>query len=87
MKHFEDNGFGHDVEVRSVKGTVSAESLEELVSRWMLFKDMWWKNYSEEEVKRLPGVLTEEARKLKLLKETDEGVELETVAWIAVARK
>jgi len=87
MKHFEDNDFGHHVEVRSVKGTVSAENLEELVSRWMLFKDMWWKDYSEEEVKRLPSVLTNEARKLKQLKETEEGVQIETAAWITVARK
>lgn len=87
MKHFEDNGFGHQVETRSVKSSINAQSLEEMVSRWMLFKDMFWKNYNEEEVKRLPGVLTEEARKFELLKETKEGVEIETVAWITVARK
>ncbi|TVY65727.1 Glandicoline B O-methyltransferase roqN [Lachnellula suecica] len=87
MQHLEEAGFGHQVEVRSVKGKLSAGSLEELVGNWMLLKGMFFKHYKEDELKRLPAVLAEEARKLPAFKETKEGVEIETVAWIGVGTK
>lgn len=70
-----------------MKGRVSARSLEELIDNWMLFKGMWWKGFSDEEMERLPAVLVEETRKLETFRETDGGVEIETAAWIGFAWK
>jgi hypothetical protein len=62
MKQLEDARFTPGVEVRSVKGAVSAVSLDGLVSNMMAFKDMFWKGYSEEEIGKAELVLKEQIR-------------------------
>ena len=87
MKQLEDAGFTPRVEVRSVTGTVSATSLDELVSNMMLPKDMFWKGYSEEEIKKAEPVLKEQIKGLATYRETEGGVEIGTVAWIGIGWK
>jgi len=73
--------------VKSVKGRMETGSLDELIENMMLFKDMFYKNYSEEEIEGLPGVLRADVQNLEAFQETQKDGELKTVAWIGMAWK
>ena len=87
MKLLEEAGFGYKVSVKAVNGTIDAGSLNEMVENMMLGRAMLFKNYSEDENARIPTLLGEELSKLAAYRETEKGVEIETVAWIGVATK
>jgi hypothetical protein len=87
MRQLEDAGFGNQVTVKRVEGRMEAPSLEELVDNMMGMKDMFYKGYSEEEVRRLPGVLKEKVKNLKAYDERDENVGIKMVAWVGFAWK
>ncbi|RDL39541.1 Uncharacterized protein BP5553_03881 [Venustampulla echinocandica] len=87
MKQLEEAGFGSLVEVKSAKGKVEANSLDELVENMMFFKDMFFKGYDDEELARVPDILKEKVKALEKFKQTEDGVEIEMVAWIGVGWK
>lgn len=87
MKQLEDAGFGNKVELKSVASRVEAGSVEELVGNMMLFKDMFYKGYSEEELARLPALMNEEIRKLPDFVEGPGVVAINMVAWVGTAWK
>ncbi|KAG9237740.1 S-adenosyl-L-methionine-dependent methyltransferase [Amylocarpus encephaloides] len=88
MGMMEDAGFKREgMSVKCVKGAISARSLEELVENNMLFKDIAYKGYSEEELGQVRVILAEELQKLEVYKKTDDGVEVEQWAWIGVGFK
>lgn len=70
-----------------MKTWLEARTLDELVENLLLFKDMFYKGYSEEEVKRLPGVLGEELRKLETFSEAEGRVAVEMIAWVGFGWK
>jgi hypothetical protein len=67
--------------VKSVEGRMEAGSLEELVDNLMGVKDTFYKGYSEEGVRRLPGVMAEEIKKLDAYEEREGIVGIKMVAW------
>jgi hypothetical protein len=87
MRQLEDAGFGHAVQVKSVDTKIQASSLEELVDNMLLFKDMFYKGYTDGEVARLPGILKEEVRKLPDFVEGEGFAAINMVAWIGIAWK
>ena len=87
MKQLEDAGFGNAVQVKSMDSRIEAASIDELVANMLLFKDMFYKGYTDEEVARLPGILTEELRKLPHFEESDESARVNMVAWVGMAWK
>lgn len=87
MKQLEDAGFGHSVQVKSVDTRIEAASVDELVANMLLFKDMFYKGYKDDEVARLPGILTEEVRKLPHFEESDGSARVNMVAWVGMAWK
>lgn len=87
MQKLEEAGFGSRVTLKSVKSAAEAPSLDELVGNMLLFKDMFFKGYSEEEQERLPGVLREELARLDAFEESVEKAKVEMVAWVACAWK
>ena len=87
MRQLEDAGFGHAVQVRSVDSRIQAGSLEELVDNMLLFKDMFYKGYTDEEVARLPEILEEEVRKLPNFVEEAGFAAVNMVAWVGMAWK
>jgi hypothetical protein len=87
MRQLEDAGFGNCVTVKRVEGRMEAANLEELVDNMMGVKDMFYKGYSQEEVKRLPAVLKEKIRNLKAYDEKEESVGIKMVAWVGFAWK
>jgi hypothetical protein len=87
MRQLEDAGFGHAVQVKSVDTKIQAGSLEELVDNMLLFKDMFYKGYTDEEVARLPGILKVEIRELPDFVEGEGFAAINMVAWIGMAWK
>jgi ubiquinone/menaquinone biosynthesis C-methylase UbiE len=87
MKQLEDVGFGNHVTVKRAEGRMDAGSLEELVNNLMGVKDMFYKEYSEEEVARLQGVLKEEVKNLEAYDEREGSVGIKMVAWVGFAWK
>lgn len=87
FKQFEDAGFGNKTSVRPVQGRMEAASVEELAGNMMLFKGMFYKGYSDEELKRVEEVLTDELRKLDAFEETEHDVGVKMFAWVAIAEK
>lgn len=87
MRLFEEAGFGYNVEVRNEPTYVEARDLDEMVENMMLFKDMFFKEYSEEEVAKIPALLKDELPKLKAFKQNEEGVKVEMMAWVGFASK
>ena len=87
MGQLEDAGFGNAVQVKSVDSAITAGSLDELVANMMLFKDMFYKGYTDEEIRKATAVLKEEVRKLPAFEETEGSVRIKMVAWIGVAWK
>ncbi|PVH89714.1 hypothetical protein DL98DRAFT_601121 [Cadophora sp. DSE1049] len=89
QKTMADAGFGENVVVEQVDGGMSAASLDELVDNMMCGKDMFFKDYTEEEMGRVPGIMKEELRALDAFYEDCEsgevGVKME--AWVAFATK
>lgn len=83
----DEGGFDADVKVKVVKGGMQTGSLDELVENLMYFKDMFFKDYNEEEVKRLPEVMRKEISAAPGYNETDDGVKVEMVAWVGIAVK
>jgi hypothetical protein len=79
-------GFGK-VEVQGVMGRMEAGNLDELVDNLMLIKNMFFKDYSEEELSLLPGILKEELKASKEFLEGEWGVGVKTPAWIGTAWK
>ncbi|KAH8599872.1 S-adenosyl-L-methionine-dependent methyltransferase [Bisporella sp. PMI_857] len=82
-----EEAFGNKVEVTRVEGRMEAKNLEELASNMLLFKDMFYKGYSEEELGKLHGILMEEIRKLDSFYEEDGIAAIKMVAWVGVAWK
>jgi len=68
-------------------GKIEAGSLEELASNLMLFKDIFFKGYTDEEIKTLPAILGEELRKLDSFEETEGHVQVKMTAWVGTAWK
>ncbi|KUJ22047.1 S-adenosyl-L-methionine-dependent methyltransferase [Mollisia scopiformis] len=87
MKMLDEGGFDADVEVKLVKGGMQASSLDELVENLMYFKDMFFKGYNEEEVKRLLEVMRKEISAAPGYNETNDGVKVEMIAWVGIAVK
>ena len=87
MRRLEDAGFAYKVSVKSVEGKMEAGSLDELVENMLLFKDMFYKGYSNEEVKELHAILRNQVQKLKDFRETKDGVEIAMIAWVGMAWK
>ncbi len=85
MRQLEDAGFGNRVTVKRVEGRMEAASLEELVDNMMGVKDMFYKGYNKEEVRRLPGVLKETVVNLNAYDEREESVGIKMVAWVGFA--
>lgn len=83
----DEGGFDAQVEVKLVKGGMQAETLDQLVENMMLFKDMFFKSYSDEEVKRLPEVIRKEISASPGYDENDDGVKVEMIAWVGIAVK
>ena len=48
----------------------------------MMFKDMFYKGYSEEELVKCREVLAEELSKLEEYREVERGVEIGNWAWV-----
>jgi len=70
-----------------VNGKVEASSLEELVSNMMLFKDMFLKGYTDEEIASMPAILGEEIRSLESYEEAVGHVQIKMKAWVGTAWK
>ena len=87
MKQLEDAGFANKVEVKSVPSKIEAGSLDELVGNLLLFRDMYYKGYSEEEIARLPAILSKEIRKLPDFEERPGFAGVNMVAWVGTAWK
>ncbi|RDW88604.1 hypothetical protein BP6252_00636 [Coleophoma cylindrospora] len=87
VQKLEEAGFGNKVMLKSVTTAAEAPTLDELVDNMLLFKDMFFKGYSEEEQQRLPGVLKEELAKLEAFEETEEKAQVGMIAWVAYAWK
>lgn len=83
----DEGGFDARVEVKLVEGGMQAGSLDGLVDNLMLFKDMFYKSYDEEEVKRLPEVIKQEITASAGYHETENGVKVEMIAWVGIAVK
>lgn len=66
---------------------IAAGSLDELVSNMLLFKDMFYKGYTDEEMARLSEALKEELRKLPHFEENKESARVNMLAWIGMAWK
>jgi hypothetical protein len=87
MQRLEEAGFGNRVSVKSHVGRMEVGSLEELVGNMMLFKDMFFKGYSEEELAKLEKALLVEVPKLKAFETWENGVGIQMVAWVGFAWK
>lgn len=83
----DEGGFDANVEIKTVEGGMQTTSLDELVENLLFFKDMFFKDYSEEEVKRLPEVIRKEISSLPGYHENENGVGVKMIAWIGVAVK
>lgn len=83
----DEGGFDANVEIKLVEGGMQAGSLEELTENLMLFKDMFYKDYNEDEVKRLPDVMKKEISQLPAYHETADGVKVDMIAWVGIAVK
>lgn len=86
-QQLEDAGFGHHVSVKSVDTRIEAGSLDELVENMLLFKDMFYKGYTEEEKARLHETLKGELRKLETFVEGEGSAAVGMVAWVGVGWK
>ena len=87
MAQFESTDFKHNVSVKPVPGRMEAGSLDEMVANLMLGKDMFFKDYSEEELRKVTEILGEEVEKLEAFERTETDVGVGMVAWAAVAMK
>jgi hypothetical protein len=87
MQRLEEAGFGNKVSVKSHVGRMEAGSVEELVGNIMLFKDMFYKDYSEEEIVKLETAMIDEVPKLETFHRWDNGVGIRMVAWVGFAWK
>jgi hypothetical protein len=87
VRELENAGFGHHVSVKSVDSAIVAADLDGLVSNMMLFKNMFYKGYTDEEIARLEVVLKEELRKLPNFEESGEFARVNMLAWVGVAWK
>ncbi|KAH8668191.1 S-adenosyl-L-methionine-dependent methyltransferase [Tricladium varicosporioides] len=88
LRELEDAGFGYNCSISAVKGGLSAISFDQLVDNMLEFKDMFWKDYSEDEWGRVRGVLGTELRKLEAFKEKGDGsVGVEMIAWVGMGWK
>jgi hypothetical protein len=65
----EDGGFGNSAELRPCTTHSSAGSLDELVEKIVLARQMFWAWYSDEEFKRAKPIFKEELRKLRTFEE------------------
>lgn len=68
-------------------GRAEAGSLEELVSNMMLFKDMFFKGYNDQELASVSTFLGEELRNLESFEETEGHAEIKMKAWVGTAWK
>ncbi|KAL3423371.1 methyltransferase type 11 [Phlyctema vagabunda] len=80
-------GFGEKVSVREIQSAAEAPSLDELVDNMLLFKDMFFKDYNEEEKSMLPSILKDELRKLDKFSEKEGRAAVEMTAWMGMAWK
>lgn len=87
FKQLEEAGLGGHVEVRPFKTYGEASSMEEKVGNMMLFKDLFFAGYTEEELARVPAVLAEELRKLPGFEEKEGWVGMSREAWIGIGWK
>lgn len=87
MKMLDEGGFDANVDIKLVEGGMQAGSLDELVENLMLFKDMFFKDYNEEEVKRMPEVIRKEVSSSAAYHENEAGVGVKMIAWIGIAVK
>ena len=83
----DEGGFDAKVDIKLVEGVMQTASLDELVENLMLFKDMFFKDYNEEEVKRLPEVIRKEISSSPGYYEHENGVGIKMIAWIGIAVK
>ena len=80
IQRLEEAGFGNKVSAKSLVGKMEVETLEELVGNMMLFKDIFYKDYSNEELVNLKNMLIE-VLKLKAFLKWDGGVGIQMIAW------
>lgn len=72
--------------IRSTWDTVNEVS-DKLIETLMLFKDMFYKDYNVDEVKKLPEAIKKEISQSSGYHETANKVKVDMLAWVGIAVK